>query len=475
IITGVKPVVGGDFYSKALLQFLDALVVSFVINPVKEVDEDVQVRGVGHAQGAQGVQNQAVEGVEEDDEVPEDTSQLTLAQLRTSFKTLILQYIQPVQWGLSIKKEMRLVPSTPYININLLCRDDLTNLFEDVIKLSNNEYLLFGRDGYLEHEIGQQLNNTGVVQQAVRSAIARYKTWTKVGLKLRKPFHQQFSHSNRRYFSVDGHIIFPKLSGSEVRGLQSAIFDQNKQTAPHIEAYFLDSCDAPTGDTPWPPTFPSINLCHLNLMRMALEKGSDKNKRLVVHPLGYKIKASAKNVIELQLIRNSTINFPTSKNRFLTYRPGAISITYDRETGVFKTMLPLRSHHMTEADLKQITADFSHCGSPRRYPTTTTPGVNRHPSDINFNAVQELLADSFKAMADTRKLYAANPGNPEAREEYRHASHLVGYLRHRIQNECSAKHRRKLEDAMTVYARQHNFGSFRYDSNKLGGVHAEDT
>ncbi|KAJ3048364.1 hypothetical protein HDU99_009183, partial [Rhizoclosmatium hyalinum] len=36
-------------------------------------------------------------------------------------------------------------------------------------------------------------------------------------------------------------------------------------------------------------------------------------------------------------------------------------------------------------------------------------------------------------------------------------------------------HRRKLEDAMIVYARQHNFGSFRYDSVKLGAVHAEDT
>ncbi|KAJ3065161.1 hypothetical protein HDU99_004256, partial [Rhizoclosmatium hyalinum] len=42
-------------------------------------------------------------------------------------------------------------------------------------------------------------------------------------------------------------------------------------------------------------------------------------------------------------------------------------------------------------------------------------------------------------------------------------------------NECSAKHRRKLEDAMIVYPRQHNFGLFRYNSVKLGAVHAEDT
>ncbi|KAJ3279203.1 hypothetical protein HDU79_000798, partial [Rhizoclosmatium sp. JEL0117] len=225
------------------------------------------------------------EGVDEEDEAPEDNSQLTLAQLRTSFKTSILQYIQPVQWGLCLETGTRLVSSKAYVNITHLCRDDLVNLFTDIFKLSKSKYLLFGNEGFLENKVGEQLNNTGVVQGAFKGAIARYKTWATTGLKL----------------------------------------------------------------------------------------------------------------------------------------------------------------------------------------------VNRNSIDVSFNEVQELLSDSLKEMAETRKYYAANPSNLKAREEYRHASHLVRYIRNRIQNECSAKHRRKLEDAMIVYARQHNFGSFRYDSVKLGAVHAEDT
>ncbi|ORY43050.1 hypothetical protein BCR33DRAFT_269919 [Rhizoclosmatium globosum] len=455
---------------RIILSVTGILQSSFVIKPVKEIDVEIPV-GIGVGGGV-GVQME--EGVDEEDEAPEDNSQLTLAQLRTSFKTSILQYIQPVQWGLCLETGTRLVSSTPYVSITHLCRDDLVNLFTDIFKLSKSKYLLFGNEGFLENKVGEQLNNTGVVQAAFKGAIARYKTWTTTGLKFGKSFHEQFSHSNCRYLSVDGHTIFPRLPDSQVRGMQSAVFDQNKQTALHIEGYFLDSCDEPARDIPWPPNFPSVNLHYLNLMRLALEKGGPLCQRLVVHPLGFKIFASARNVIHLCLTKSSTINFLTSKNKFVTYRPGAISITYDRETGVFKSMLPLQTHHMYTRELLLIMKQYSYNDAPRRYPTTTPP-VNRNSIDVSFNQVQELLSNSFKEMAETRKYYAANPSNPKAREEYRHASHLVQYLRNRIQKECSAKHRRKLEDAMIVYARQHNFGLFRYNSVKLGAVHAEDT
>ncbi|KAJ3059939.1 hypothetical protein HDU99_006126, partial [Rhizoclosmatium hyalinum] len=152
---------------------------SFVIKPVKEIDVEIPV-GVGVGGGV-GVQME--EGVDEEDEAPEDNSQLTLAQLRTSFKTSILQYIQPVQWGLCLETGTRLVSSTAYVNITHLCRDDLVNLFTDIFKLSKSKYLLFGNEGFLENKVGEQLNNTGVVQAAFKGAIARYKTWTTTGLK----------------------------------------------------------------------------------------------------------------------------------------------------------------------------------------------------------------------------------------------------------------------------------------------------